>query len=481
MKVVPASKKISLKIVSTIVLGTVGFLGYNALIDKSTKKTPNKNDKLTTKENPLKSFVINNDRDTTLVFDSGSLIEIKKGTFLDEKKNSVHGPITLKYREFHKVSETILAGIPMDFDSAGTKYHFESAGMFEIEAEAEKTSLLINGDSPIQVKLASSDSRKTKFNQYYLKDKAGKWISKGKDIPTQIKPPIDLANGKSKEIDKIIPKILNPKRAQFDIEIPKGSFPELQEYKNLQFEVSPRNINFDSTKTNEDWYDVDITKTKYKNEYKFAFIGLNKRYEVLAYPVLDSINYEQTLEKFNEIHNKYNSKKMEIINRNLTNIKQLALYQQSTERSRNFFAGYRSFTSDSFTNFGLQDTGEEVVYRTFQVKNFGFYNSDSPNNLPYDLIVKANFVDNQGTSILPQKIFLIEKGKNKIFTYYSGDNLGFNPLENNILIIINKKHIYTVGSTAFKKINLKTKEFTFTAFSKLKKSYSTKDIDEYLN
>jgi hypothetical protein len=113
-------------------------------------------------------FEINTDKDTFIVSDRGSLITIPKNAFIDSLGNEVTGKVNLSYREFHHPAEIILSRIPMTYDSAGTRYHFESAGMFEIDAKQNGKKLRIAAGKSIAVNLASLDTAQTKFNQYYM-------------------------------------------------------------------------------------------------------------------------------------------------------------------------------------------------------------------------------------------------------------------------------------------------------------------------
>ena len=134
--------------------------------------------------NQPSAFMIDTNKDTTLLYSTGSLITIPANSFVDSAGNKVEGIVELKYREFHNVGEIILAGIPMVFDSAENKYHFESAGMFEINAYQNQAPVFIDKNKDVEIKMVSLNDNKTDFNQYYLDPMSQKWSYTGEDIPS---------------------------------------------------------------------------------------------------------------------------------------------------------------------------------------------------------------------------------------------------------------------------------------------------------
>ena len=119
------------------------------------------------------------------ILENGSEICIPKGAFVNQKGERIHSDVEIKYREFHKAAEIIASGIPMDYDSAGVKHHFESAGMFEIRAyQKNGQEVFLANDKSIQVNMAA-DSNEEGYNHYYLEeqfDLKPKWKLLGQSI-----------------------------------------------------------------------------------------------------------------------------------------------------------------------------------------------------------------------------------------------------------------------------------------------------------
>ncbi len=483
-------EKIAKIIVYTLIIGAVSMFGYHMVVGES-HLNKKQQEHLKTDANPLKSMVINNDRDTLIQLSSGTRISLQKGTFADENGKTIKGNVNLHYREFHNMAETLLGNIPMDYDSAGRQYHFESAGMFEIKADADGQAIKILANKPIQVQLASLDRRAEKFNQYFLENRDGNWKYLGKDTPftvEKMKPisePLQVnsyTNLNPKKAEAITQ--LNPDKQQFKIEIPKNTFPELQGYTNLQFEVSTQNKKFDPAKTQQDWVNVEIEKFGSGRDYKFTFVGLKENYEVLGYPVLDSLNYQTEFKKFEKMHTASLDKKVQLKKQQIEAQqaweKRSQNFEQATQNYRLANGGTRSNNSDSSILASMKVVNtqaiDQVVYRSFQVKNFGIYNSDCPQNLPNDIIVRASFEDGVGNIIQPQTIYLIEKGKNAVYTYYSGAKFGFNPSSENVILMIINNKLYTVKSEEFDEIKKGEKSHTFLTTIILKSNYKESDI-----
>ena len=120
--------------------------------------------KLIVPKNQAKKFALAN----------GSELIIPEEAFVNQKGEKIQEDIEIKYREFHKAAEIIASNIPMEYDSAGVSYPFESAGMFEIRAfQTNGQEVFMAKDKSIQVNMAA-DGQEGSFNHYYLEEKTNK-------------------------------------------------------------------------------------------------------------------------------------------------------------------------------------------------------------------------------------------------------------------------------------------------------------------
>jgi len=199
-------------------------------------------------------YVINTETDDTIMHPSGSVIIFPKNSLIDNNGNPVKGKVTIKYREFTNPIDFIFSGIPMQYDSAGVTYTFESMGMMEMYAYQGDNPVFVNNNSnqkPV-VHIAINTFNEAN-NTYYLDTVKGEWTYEGKAKVT------DLAKEKEK-IQKALKKISTTKvaveepvkpakesgRPSFFITIDESSAPELKAYDKLMFEITEREDKYNS-------------------------------------------------------------------------------------------------------------------------------------------------------------------------------------------------------------------------------------------
>jgi len=111
---------------------------------------------------------------------TGSKYTVEPNSLKNKDGQPVSGEVTIKYREMHDYVDFFVSGIPMTYDSAGTTYQLESAGMVEIYAEQDGEKLEINPNKPIQVELISeipllASQEVPEFNIYQLDIENRNW------------------------------------------------------------------------------------------------------------------------------------------------------------------------------------------------------------------------------------------------------------------------------------------------------------------
>lgn len=152
----------------------------------------------------------------TIELPNGGSIVFPDNAFVDKEGNPVKGKVDVSWKEFHSLSDIILSGIPMKYDSAGVVHNFESGGMFTIQAKQGEKELELAPSKKAAVNLASiSDS--PCYNFYKIDEKTGDWdyltTKTGKEIPskektetkssTQVKKPDQLLDVTPKNIAEI--------------------------------------------------------------------------------------------------------------------------------------------------------------------------------------------------------------------------------------------------------------------------------------
>ncbi len=449
--------------------------------DETEQIGENTNRALNSIDNMPTVFMIDVAKDTTLLYNTGSLIKIPANSFVDALGNKVEGLVELKYREFHNVGEIILAGIPMTYDSAGTQYHFESAGMFEMNAFQNGQPVFIANAKSIEVNLVSLNKNETKFNQYYFDEKSDEWNYTGKDSPTVVIENKGTETVKASEaIDLIKPIAKQKRQQQFTISINYEEYPELMAFENVLFEVSPENKNFDPSTATIKWDDVKIERIGKTNNYNLTFTNSNKSYDVIAYPVVEKGDLKKAQAKWDYIYNNY--KMQSIVNDNVSKEKEQKLNGEISvnKKAVEFFKKLARASENQKVAKDVAKT-EEIVYRTFQVRGFGIWNSDCPSSMPDSTIVNAKYITEDGKDIDIAVVYLVESGKNALYTLYKGGKVYWDPEKDNTLIVITKDNsIGRFTKESFKNLDKNTKEFTFKLKMVKKDKYSTADITDII-
>ncbi|EAY30132.1 WD40 repeat domain-containing protein [Microscilla marina] len=98
---------------------------------------------------------------------NGSNIRVPADAFVNKLGEPVKGKVEIKYREFHNAADIIASGLPMHYDSAGVRHHFESGGMFELRGSQNGRPVFIADNKNVEVNLISYNPDK-RFNHYFL-------------------------------------------------------------------------------------------------------------------------------------------------------------------------------------------------------------------------------------------------------------------------------------------------------------------------
>lgn len=119
-------------------------------------------------------FLVKADEPTSIILETGSKIEIPEDAFVDESGNKISGDVKLKWNEFHTLTDILLSGIPMKYDTAGVKRNLISGGMFTISAEQKDKQVFLAKGKKANIEIASINDTPC-MNFYQLDEKTGKW------------------------------------------------------------------------------------------------------------------------------------------------------------------------------------------------------------------------------------------------------------------------------------------------------------------
>ncbi|MBA3899143.1 MAG: hypothetical protein H0X62_02865 [Bacteroidetes bacterium] len=274
----------------------------------------------------------------------GSIINFPPNSFVDENGNPVIGKVDIKYREFHEPVDIFLAGIPMAYDSAGTQYHFETAGMMDIRGFQNGKPVFFAEGKNAEVALASFNPG-PEFNLYELDTVNRNWAFRGKDDILEdlaepgLAPEVSeinesetlslldrlvpetgaeselsgLSSPKAKEIalrevkkeivilekiKPIAPKKADLERHSMNIHVDQKDFPEIAVYKDVVFEIGAENKNFNPENASIVWHDVSLAEVQPGVKYKVTFSKGETSVSYIVYPVFKGKSYDVAKKEF---------------------------------------------------------------------------------------------------------------------------------------------------------------------------------------
>ena len=445
-------------VITTVVISTAVFITTKAGIKKNTTTIttttttyPGKIENseksaihppISTKQIAYSSYKINGSNGGTIQHTTGTLIKIPANAFENKKGKSEGDTVEVRYREFHNPSEIFLSGIPMRYDSGGNQYNLETAGMFEIRAFSKDGELNLKKGNKIGIELASTNSE-TKYNLYELDTINGNWKFMGKDQVIQSHKLENREDTKTTKATKVnyknvtqtisttteeypLPQKADVNKFTFNIDFDKKKFPGLASYDGVEFQVVGKNFKPFYYKIN--WDKITLTN----NETSGNFVAELKKADTLikvdVLPVLDERNYELALKEFKAKHQQI-----------LTN-EQSKTYrdeQRLEEVNNKIKSGIYKKKFEDGINLNLNAT------RNFEIPRLGVFNCDHPILLPIALAIKlADDRFNQKNTIKFDKIFIIEKGKNTLYTFDKNEPIRLSPKTQKIIwTVTDKKEI----------------------------------------
>ncbi len=313
------------------------------------------------KEIAFENFTIDAQKDEEIITENGTKITIYKNSLVDQDGNVVSGKVEINYRDYHNPLEVYLSGIPMNYDSVGVEYVFETAGMFELKAAQDGKKISLKQDGKIDLDFVST-SNEQDFNFYKFDEAKGEWIVESKEIKTNT-----LVNSNTSNTALIKPVAQNKKNYAFDMELDKGNYPELSQYEGTMFEVKEGEA-FNSMYYNVQWDNAEVKKLS-GNNYQLTLIKEDTSILVKVKPVVATNQYKKAM-------NKYNNQMTE---------------NKKKQENRSEFDVYSTSTIAYNTSMSAQS----IITREFTLNGFGIYNLDKPgimqpNGEVKTLLVKRN-------------------------------------------------------------------------------------------
>lgn len=428
---------------------------------------------------PFEEYSFTAEEGDTLFYKTGSIILFPPNSLIDINGNVVTGKVKITYREFLNPIDFFISGIPMEYDSADTKYIFESSGMCEINAYKDNVPVYVNPKSKPEINLATNNNDAA-HNLYFLDTIQKKWINKGKDIITELgtqslTQPVNETTIQSLPTPPSKPIKANGEKPVFSIVIEPGSVPELQAYNNLKFEIDKDEKKYDPKDADIEWEDIKIEKGNDAGTYIVSFIKAKRKVSYITRPVFEGKDYDEALKVFENKDKEYQQqlaarlKKEAKENERIKKLNLLieARNKQTEELNKEIIA----------KNNKLIDVAMSYqIIRTFSIEGFGIWNCDK-SILQQGIPILAHFTDKTGKQLVLGNITVVYKGFNGTCLYLNSSIKTIPNSDNMIWSVMDDKFVYLTYDD-YKKCNLdaNTKEFTFEMRVHPDKITSNEDI-----
>ncbi|MBI1221515.1 MAG: hypothetical protein GC180_02835 [Bacteroidetes bacterium] len=389
------------------------------------------------------SYTLDAQKGGLILHPGGTEIRVPASCLIDDKGNTIQGPVEFRYREFFDPVEIALSGITMEYDSAGVSYYFETGGMCELRAFQHGTELKMKPEKPVEVSMpAKIDGN---YNLYYLDDERG-WQPKGnskqvsnatRDNITSVPPVTEsISEGEESIIEPLTPELkriqtqinqlesqkpkaprkANVNRPRFNLDVKLNEFPELSDFDKMQFEIAPEDKVFTTDLYKIEWNDVQLKRyssTRYKMVLSQAGIGDSPRrvVELIVVPVIDEKDFAEAQKKYKQLLEDYNAK-LEAKKAEEARLKKEA----EVARNKQMEAYQQQLKNQQATVFT-----EQEVRHVFSMDGFGIWNNDNPRIKP-KRIIQAQFVTPNKEPIQCYNAKVILPSKRALIDIHHGGN-----------------------------------------------------------
>ncbi len=437
-------------------------------------------------------------------YESGSRLVVPAAAFMDDRGKLIEGEVEIHYREMHDYVDFFLSGIPMVYDSANVRYTLESAGMIEIYAEKNGKRVNMAPGKHIDVSLVSqidvpNINVPPSYNIYQLDTAAREWVYQDIDqlnIIDDVLPQVDEAHPaystfdtykqeiaqleaqrkqENEALNSRFPQPLMPVRPQkatntqptFSID-PEGFSVLLDETSivgkerqllstqidNVIWEVSPKNVDFDTRSLQVEWEGARLKKLQ-AWEYEITYFSGDTEVPMIINRVLTGDLFSQAMTQYEEEMKQYQLALSEYE----AAVKQERLslvekYQaQKAALKEAFLAAVASANLEDEDDL-TQSLSKRKIRNQFRATGFGIWNCDRP-VAPLEQSVKAKFVDQNGQLLRNVPGYLVDKTRNTVVRFLATRNtpIAYNTLSDNMLWLVTEdQKIALVRPDQFKAI-----------------------------
>lgn len=364
----------------------------------------------------------------TVYSENGSSIAIPDHAFVYDNNDPVEGEVEIKYKEIHDQKDIFLAGVPMEYDSAGVKNNLKSAGMIHIQGYKDGKKVHIAKGKKLDIELVSQKAG-TNYNIYELDTVNKNWVYKEKGT-VAVHIPEDNADSEIEETPEIkkikneLAQIQNdikilkknkpvkPQKAgkndwKFNLEVDDADFPELAAYKNTIWQVDESRKKFDPENAKIIWSDIIIEKDG-DNAYEITFTKADLKVSYFASPVFAKEDYAEAKKVYDQKFKEYDTKLQE-------RKKLEAEKKQELEERRQKLIAYQDSVQQIHNAYVKKINTINHIRRGFSIENFGYWNCDDLHLIQNRKNETIFPVDDNGDAIDIYSMSVVLKGVNSVY------------------------------------------------------------------
>ena len=271
----------------------------------------------------------------SLQLPNGMTLFLPESPFEDSNQQAVVGPIELRYRELESPFAPFLAGIPLNYDSAGQQ-SLAIQSMVEIRAFQDNKLLQLREGKELQISYVGGE--KAPRSHYFLDAESHNWLWQGMEVVSEMEqesaiPPKPQRPTLLAVRDVMEDTVLTPKA--FETPPPKPGtpfkvsianitdFPEMQGYENVYWEKLDDSHAHDPNRETVKWGSATLKKGRgdtYLMTFTRSVSGKTVRRKVMARPMFraDSKSaaqriYQQKLQTYRNDVAAYEARKQSAI------------------------------------------------------------------------------------------------------------------------------------------------------------------------
>lgn len=368
----------------------------------------------------------------TLKFALGAELRVPANALVNAKGEAVEGEVDIRFRQYLDPLDMAIAGINMQYDSAGSSFTFESAGMCEVRAFQNGQELFVKEGARLGMSLPSS-SPESGYNLYVYDSLRQRWTYLEEDIETTKYQEIPLAISNldsiiSEEVDVAFaeefplpkPQKMEEGKVQIAVEVPDDvNLPELKIFNNTQFELLPEDTVYRDAHAEIDWNWAEVEATTKKGKYRLIFSTGSQEVAYLVRPVYESKDYEEALaiyesEKIKfEAERKRITKEAEKARIEANRIRAEAARQQYAALSESLQRQQAALQEQ----FNADRRSAARLARSFELDNFGTYNCDRIWTTPNEQVFVIAYLESDGPSTYGRLDFIMSQSNVKTCTF----------------------------------------------------------------